>query len=404
MEDARLLPLLVLLALACFVMANNETLPLASVAQGFVSAVLGLFGKGPKPKPLGQVVREQIDEALEQYREKELVRRKDGLLSAFQLTKAYLDGASESGKPLSTEEVPVATNEMERSQGVAFMGELASEVRKMFSNNKVADARKAIRYCEMYAQLAVYRDIILTQYIAMIPTTATWQNHINGVISDRALFRRLAGALLGKLYAVDYDSAIIPYFDPDISVITDTFSTKILNLGKYDRSMAGLHCLMTPGRSGLEYLDWERDDAKFKTGGNPYTTIVRPNNNICYWKLVPHAGHTYSIVNKYKCNTKYDYCGSMLSWTTVGDKAYVDIASDDPVLWEIRGYDWKDIRSKWGCGKKKSKWCNYHLGVKKRTISTTFVGFQLHSFKRTSNKIVGQLTRSDGKYYWKTRR
>ncbi|KXJ09513.1 hypothetical protein AC249_AIPGENE17837 [Exaiptasia diaphana] len=57
---------------------------LASVAQGFVSAVLGLFGKGPKPKPLGQVVREQIDEALEQYREKELVRRKDGTTERVQ--------------------------------------------------------------------------------------------------------------------------------------------------------------------------------------------------------------------------------------------------------------------------------------------------------------------------------
>ncbi|KXJ24477.1 Toxin CrTX-A [Exaiptasia diaphana] len=314
---------------------------LASTALGFVSALLGLFGKGPKPKPLGQVVREQIDEALAQYREEELVRKKDGLLSAFQLTKAYLDGAAKSGQPLSTEEVPVATKEMERSQGVAFMGELASEVRKMFRNNKAADARKAIRYCEMYAQLAVYREIIFTQYLGMLPTTATWQNHLNGVISDRAMFRRLAGALIGKLYTVEYESAIIPYFDPDVSVITDAFSTKVLNLGKYDRSMAGLHCLMTPGRGGLEDLEWQRRDSSFKTGGNPYTTIVKPSNYNCYWKLVPHGRHTYSIINKYKCKEKYDYCGSLLSWTRVSGKAYVDIASDDPVLWEIWGYDWK---------------------------------------------------------------
>ncbi|KXJ13427.1 Toxin CrTX-A [Exaiptasia diaphana] len=260
---------------------------LASVAMGFVSALLGLFGKGPKPKPLGEIVREQINEALEEYHDEELTRKADGLLTAFRHTKAYLDGAAESGKPFSKDERAVVAKEVERTQGVAFMGELAYAVRKMFKNNKPSDARKAIRYCEMYAQLAVIRDIILTQYIAMIPKD--WENHLNGIIRDRALMRRVTKTLLETFYIVDYDSLIMPYFDADVSVITDAYSTKMLNMGNYDRSMAGLHSLMNPGRSGLEVVDWKTEPRMFRPSNNPYISIVKPHNDLCYWKLVPHA-------------------------------------------------------------------------------------------------------------------
>ncbi|XP_028518948.1 uncharacterized protein LOC114576464 [Exaiptasia diaphana] len=375
---------------------------LASVALGFVSAILGLFGKGPKPKPLSEVVREQIDEALAQYREEDLIRKKNGLVYAFRLTKAYLDGAARSGRRLSDKGAVAATVEVGRSKGVAFMGELVSEIRDMFRKN--SDARKAIRYCEMYAQLALYRDIILTQFIGMLPLTKDLESHLDGYTSDRDTFRSMSRAVLGKLYEVNFDNAIIPYFDPEVSVITDALSTKLLNLGKYDRSMAGLHCLMTPGTTGLEDLDWQRGDKKFKPAGNPYTTSVRQDNSRCYWKLIPHPGHTYTILNMYECKRKWDYCGSMLSWTTVDGNAYVDLDSGDPVLWEIQGSDWKFIRNKQGCGKKKSKWCNFHLRIQNRQITTLIVSPWRGARRITTNKRVGQLVPSNGKYYWKTRR
>ncbi|XP_028515342.1 uncharacterized protein LOC114575187 [Exaiptasia diaphana] len=375
---------------------------LASVALGFVSALLGLFGKGPKPKTLGEVVREQIHDALSEYRDESLAMEKHGFMLSFQLSKAYLDEAADSDGPLTTDEVIMASNKVVLN--VNFIGKIAYLIEKLFRNNKVGIARKAIRYCEMYAEVAFYRDIILTQFISMIPrNNKNVRKHLNGMIADREVFRRMTRAVLAKLYVLDYDSRIIPYFDPDVNVITDTFSTKILNLGNdYDRSMAGMHCLMTQGRGGLKDLDWKRAEKSFKPAGNPYTTLVPHNNLNCYWKLVPHAGNTYSIINKFRCGN-YDYCGAMLSWSVVDGQAYVDITRGDPVLWEIGGNEWKYIRNKQGCGARGSGWCNYHLRMKIRRIYRRFWGFR-YSGSSMRKKIVGQLRPSNGRNYWKIRK
>ncbi|XP_028515344.1 uncharacterized protein LOC114575189 [Exaiptasia diaphana] len=74
--------------------SNYATISQSPSLQAFVSALLGLFGKGPKPKTFGAVVGEQIKEALSKYRDQELSLKKDSLLSAFQRTKAYLDRAA----------------------------------------------------------------------------------------------------------------------------------------------------------------------------------------------------------------------------------------------------------------------------------------------------------------------
>ena len=102
---------------------------LVSMGLGFVSALLGLFGKGPKPKSLGQVVREQIDEALSKYQDERLRAQAQGLVRAFQESKAYLNGAAMSGNILTTVEMQMAAIRVPITQGAEFMGELASIIR-----------------------------------------------------------------------------------------------------------------------------------------------------------------------------------------------------------------------------------------------------------------------------------
>ncbi|XP_020908947.1 uncharacterized protein LOC110246905 [Exaiptasia diaphana] len=347
---------------------------LANTAPGFASAFLGLHGK--KGKQSLELFVGEIDGLLAGIpgNDDELIRRGDGVLTALKQTKVYLDGVSKSKKPLSTKEMALATHELKRSQGLQFLGELASKITQMFENNDALDGKQAIRYCEMYAILTAFRDIILTQYISIIPTNnndTSSQNNIDGVLADQVLFRKLAGKVLGKFYEVDYDSAIIPYFDPDVSVITDTYSTKMLNVANYDRTMTGLYCLSLFIRKNNKFhkMVWRRKDKRFQPDGNPYTTITIEYYKRCHWKLVPHAGNTYSIVTKYKSEDEKtpDYSGSFLSWTVIDQKAYVDINAKGPILWEIKGQSSR-IKNKTGCGKKKSKWCDWEMGIKERAI------------------------------------
>ncbi|XP_028515338.1 uncharacterized protein LOC114575184 [Exaiptasia diaphana] len=318
---------------------------LAAAARGLVSALLGLFGKGPKPKTLDVVVIEQINESLAEYPDLWFSRTSMMMITAsFERTKAYLDAAVKSGETLDKGEV-------ERSIQLPFMGVLTRAIHSFFKDNSVADANKGIRYCEMYAHIALYRDIILTQYIAMaaVPSTATGHDFLDALISFREAFRRIDGAVLGNLYAVDYDSAIIPYYDPDVSVITDTYSTEILNLGKYDRSMTGLYCLMHRENRVIKDL----------VAVNGSTTLVKHNTTNCHWKVVPHGRNTYSIVNK-------RFGDALLSWKTDGDSAIAIISNSIPVLWEINGRYMKSIQNKKDCGKTKTKWCDGELLLARR--------------------------------------
>ncbi|KXJ13285.1 Toxin CaTX-A [Exaiptasia diaphana] len=353
---------------------------LGSTAQGFVSALLGLFGKGTIPRTFGEIVEETVNNTLEEYPDQELSRTSKKMISAFQRTKVHLDRAAELRNPVNKKEV-------DESIGMAFMGGLANKIHTMFDDNTVADARKAIRYCEMYAQLEVYRDIILTQYMSMIPTTAAWKKFLDVPISFRATFRKFAGLILGKLYAVDYDSMIMPYFDPDINDITDTYSTKMLDLGKYDRSMTGLYCLRN------------QKDGRDMVGASTITWTVNHLNKYCQWKIVPHGNDTYSIFDK-RGGCARDSCQEFLSWKENGDKAFALISPRDPVLWEIKentkNNTLKSIRNKKGCGNRRSEWCDSHLVIAPAREGSTLRTSQL--FKNLTSKYQWIFTRKVRKF------
>ncbi|XP_028515247.1 uncharacterized protein LOC114575164 [Exaiptasia diaphana] len=377
---------------------------LASIGLSFVSSLLGLFGKGRKPKPLGEVVREQIDDALAKYRDESLTDKAIGLIKAFRASKSYLDGAAESGKLLSKEEMIVASSRVPMTQGSEFIGELTTVIEKMFKNSKPSEALKCIKYCELFAQLAGLKDMILTQMISLAGNEM--ENDVNGLMSYQRDFRDAARVLLEPLFTTNFGQKVLPYFDPDISVITDSYATSLLDLGKYDRSRAGMHCIVTPVNSGgKKNLVWSTDSDFLQVNGKPYTDLADDNDENCYWKLVPHGNHLYSIVNKKGCDETPlgEWCGSILSFDVIDDTGIVDIEPTDGVMWEIHGTKFNRIRNKRGCsGSVPDSYCNQELRVEMRDIYVPGGGFL--GAPREVSRRVGKLLPSDGFYHWMLRR
>lgn len=58
-----------------------------------------------------------------------------------------------------------------------------------------------------------------------------WQNDLSGLYKQLDSLREMAKQLFQKLYTVHYANNILSYFDPDVSITTDTYS-KMLDLGK----------------------------------------------------------------------------------------------------------------------------------------------------------------------------
>lgn len=181
--------------------------------------------------------------------------------------------------------------------------------------------------------------MILTQFISITSNDQNLEFDVQGLINLRTTVRQGVKVLLEKLYVINYSSQILPYFDPDYSPATDTYARILLNMGKYDRSMAGLYCLMYASNS--KDLGWERANGNYLVGGKPYIVTTARGSANCYWKLVPHGKNIYSIVNKYGCKDNYDYCNALLTWNTIDGVGYATISNYGPVLWEIWGYSFR---------------------------------------------------------------
>ncbi|XP_078377950.1 toxin CrTX-A-like [Oculina patagonica] len=111
------------------------------VALNFISGFLSLFGKGTSPKPVSEVVREEI----EKWYSRDLSNQAKGVISAFQKSKSFLNGVAKSGKQLSDSESTSLSAHVPVYHGVAFMGTLASEIHKTIEENKVKDAKKMLK-------------------------------------------------------------------------------------------------------------------------------------------------------------------------------------------------------------------------------------------------------------------
>ena len=307
---------------------------LVSTVLNFVSGFLSLFGKaGTKKKSVGQIVREQIDEALDEFYDRTLTAEASGAEQLLQVSKTFLDGIAQEGEPLGVNEAISLAAHVPVYNGIPFMGTLARNIEDLVKENKAKDAKKCLKYIELYCTIAILKEMTLQQYASVLPEsfTATRRG-----INDVLVFLRHTQTLLLKfLYESDLGGKIMPYFDPDVRNVTDAYLGKYLGVPNYDRSLAGTYCF-TPGGSKLS-MTWLESYRGFtpEKPDRPFATLGTGSN--CFWKVVPHGKSLFTIVNK-KNYLADKYGGALLSWDRLEDgKARVTIEHQDPVLWEISG-------------------------------------------------------------------
>lgn len=372
-----------------FAALAGPTGQIVAVALSFVSGFLSLFGiGGKKKKSIGQIVREEIDEALAQFYEQDLSNQARGIAKTFDVSKAYVDRLAQSGNKLTVAQAGSLERNVPLYLGLEFMGTLSSEIERLLRANKRNEAKKTLRYIELYAKMAVLKDVIMQEVATLLPDElepnrqAMFAAH--NVLRDQQ--KELVQFLRAGRFDKSHNKMAVNYFDPDVNPVTDAYMTAVLKIPDYDRSMAGIWCL-TPVISGKRELPttWLRKYDNLMAGGHPYIT---PYNEGCFWKLIPHGNHLYTVVNTYG-GRKYDYYGQYMSFDILsGDRSRLTVESDAD-LWEIYGNHQKRIRSKWGCDSG-NKWCN-------RQIQPQIESFGFWSTKRVT---TFRLTSSNIGYIW----
>ena len=316
-----------------FAALAGPTGQIVAVALSFVSGFLSLFGiGGKKKKSLGQIVREEIDEALAQFYEQDLSNKAQGIAKTFDVSKAYVDRLAQSGNKLTKDQGESLERHVPLYLGLEFMGTLSSEIERLLRANKRNEAKKTLRYIELYAKMAVLKDVIMQEVASLLPDEL--EPNRQAMFAAQKVLRDQQKELTQFLRAGRFDKMAVNYFDPDVNPVTDAYMTAVLKIPDYDRSMAGIWCL-TPVIYGQRELPitWFRNHDSLMAGGHPYIT---PYNEGCFWKLIPHGNHLYTVVNTFG-GSKYDYYGQYMSFDTLsGDRSRLTVETDAD-LWEIYG-------------------------------------------------------------------
>ena len=318
-----------------FAALAGPTGQIVAVALSFVSGFLSLFGiGGKKKKSIGQIVREEIDEALAQFYEQDLSNQARGIAKTFDVSKAYVDRLAQSGNKLTVTQAGSLERNVPLYLGLEFMGTLSSEIERLLRANKRNEAKKTLRYIELYAKMAVLKDVIMQEVATLLPDEL--EPNRQAMFAAQNVLRGQQKELIQFLRAGRFDKShnkmAVNYFDPDENPVTDAYMTAVLKIPDYDRSMAGIWCL-TPLIKGERELPitWLRLGYGF---GGPYITL---KNEGCFWKLIPHGNHLYTVVNTYG-GRKYANYGKYLSFNRSSGCLTV---TDEADLWEIYGVDRK---------------------------------------------------------------
>ena len=309
----------------------------ASIVLGFVSSFLGLFGNTEKEKSVDQIVREQIDDALGAFHDELLSNAAAGVVTAFQVSKAFLDPLTQSDKKLSDVTLNAISCNVPVTDAVNFMGALENQIRTLFDATEPLDAKKCIKYIELYAKIAVMKDVLVEQTAALIPNSE--ESLKNAILGVQQTLRQSTKALFQFLYISDPDQKVLPYYDVDVSVITDSYAINVLGIADYDRSLKGLRSLRLSTRP-KRYLDW-KTGVEIEPGGDEVRSKAFGTldmNDSPIWKLRPHGNNLFSIVNKRGCSdeTPSDWCDAFLSWEELGGNVLVKLSTDKPVIWQIQ--------------------------------------------------------------------
>ena len=313
-----------------FAALAGPTGQIVAVALSFVSGFLSLFGiGGKKKKSLGKILREEIDEALAQFYEQELSNQAVATAKTFEISKAFVDTLAQSGNKLTKAQGLSLQINVPVYLGSQLMGTLASEIERLLRANKRNEAKKTLRYIELYAKMAVLKDVIIQEVATLLPDELepNRQALFAAQIGLRDQQKNLIQFLRAGRFDKSHNKMAVNYFDPDVNPVTDAYMTAVLKIPDYDRSMAGIWCL-TPAIKGERELPitWLRPFGS----GRPYITT---KNEGCFWRLIPHGNYLYTVVNTYK-GPEYAYYNQFLSFDRSSGCLTVN---EDADLWEIYG-------------------------------------------------------------------
>ena len=307
---------------------------IVSVALSFVSGFLSLFGVGGgETKSIGEIVREEIDEAFSQFYEKDLSNQARGIAKTFDVSKAYVDRLAQSGRKLTVHEAGSLERNVPLYLGLGFMGTLSSEIERLLNANEKKDVKKTLKYIELYTTMAVLKDVILQEIATLLPEEL--ERNRQAILAAQDFLRSQQRRLLGFLRAGRVGKLALNYFDPDVNRVTDAYLTALLKCPDYDRSMAGKWCI-TPSIRGKRPLPikWSKEHGYYLVqDGHPYITL---GNQGCFWKLIPHGHNLYTIVNTYG-GPRHDHYGQYLSFDIQNDPYNQATVESDANLWEITG-------------------------------------------------------------------
>ena len=301
-----------------------------SVLLSFVSGFLSLFGAATEEKSVGDIVREQIDEALEEYHDKQLTNSAEGAIDNLEVSKAYVDTLAQLGLTLTVPQAHSLESNIPMGDGLKFMGELASNIRSLVRAKERSGAKKVLKYIELYIKMAVMKDIILLEMVALLPDEL--EPNRQATLNAQKTLRRQQKNLLKFLYESDVTNIIIAYFDPEIYPLTDAYLSTVLKVRNYDRSLAGTWCL-TPSLARRVPLTYDTEQSLMVSNGHPYVTL---RNDGCFWKLVPHGNDLFTIVNTHNCPDS-EYCGQYLSFDIISGQRNRVVVKRQMIFWEIKG-------------------------------------------------------------------
>ncbi|CAB4016298.1 Hypothetical predicted protein [Paramuricea clavata] len=307
-----------------------------SIALSFVSGFLALFGVGKSKKQqpdFSKIVRKEIDAALNKYYDKVLSDEIAGTLHNFVISKAYVDSLSKSGGKLTEHQATSLKVNVPLWNGLTLLGKLEHRIKALLKENKRETVEKLLKYIELYARLAILKDMILLQSIALLPD----QRNRAALLSAQLALRRKQKSLLQFLFNAKVDSKLaVRYFDPDTYPVTDKYLIALLKVPDFDRSLSGKWCMTQKirGWSSRDYrLGFFMRYRQLMKSGHPY---VMSGGITCIWKVVPHGNNLYTIAVTSGC-PKGPRCGHYMSHDLIGSNKMRVTVEPDADFWEITG-------------------------------------------------------------------
>ena len=291
-----------------------------SIGFMLFSSLLSLVGLGKKPKPIGEIVREQINEALDEFYDRQISDEASAAIYQFEKSSNYVDGVGRYTDKVSEKDVGPLLRNAIHVKDVRVMGLLATQIDKMKRENNLKNAKKCFKYVHLYLTLSTFSQEIMTKLIALIPGTL-FPATIRGYLSAQEGLIDANRKMIKFLHDPNERSKLMPYFDGEKYPIITDYMKKILKIPRPNHFPGSGYCITAYGW-GRNYLGKFYKERVYPHMSHPLGQVSR--QAYCKWKLYDHGNNIFTIISD----------DGMLSY----DNSDIPVASlehDDPAMWEI---------------------------------------------------------------------